>query len=81
MFSFCTNFQLLLIGKALRRGIQTEQKAKVVAAVLGTTLIQFFAALTILHQDDLKKGINSSYSSCRPGAIHPILQIILVQNS
>ena len=36
-----------------RRRIKTEEKANVVAAVRGTELIHFFAALTILHQDDL----------------------------
>ena len=38
----------------------------------GTDMIQFLVALAILHQDDLKKGLNSSYSSYRPGVIHPI---------
>ena len=51
----------------------TEEKAKVVTAVWGTELIQFLAALAIFHLDDLKKGMNSSYSSYRPDAIHPIL--------
>ena len=60
-------------GTAYRRRIKTEEKARVVAAVWGTELIQFIAALTILHEDDLKKGMNSSYSSYSPGAIHPIL--------
>ena len=32
-------------------------------------------------QDDLKKGMSSSYSSYYPSAIHPILKIIMVQNS
>ena len=40
-----------------------EEKAKVVAAVWGTTFIQFLAALTILPQDDMKKRVNSSYFS------------------
>ena len=57
-------------GGQHRRRIKTEEKARVVAAVWGTELIQFIAALTILHQDDWKKGMNSSYS---PGAINPIL--------
>ena len=64
-----------------RRRVQTEEKAKVVAAVWRTELIQFLAALAIVHPDDLKKGMNSSYSSYSPGAIHPILQIVLVQIS
>ena len=45
-----------------RRRINTEEKAKVVAAVGGTECIQFLAALAILHQDELKKRMNSSYS-------------------
>ena len=45
-----------------RRRIKTEEKAKVVAAVWGTELIQFLGTLAILHTDDLKKEMNSSYS-------------------
>ena len=41
-----------------RKKIMTEEKAKVVAAVWGTELIQFLAALAILHQDDLKIRMN-----------------------
>ena len=33
-----------------RRKINTGEKAKVVAAVLGTEFIQFLAALAILHK-------------------------------
>ena len=62
-----------------RRRINTEEKVKVVAAVWGTELIQSLAALAIFA-DDLKKRMNSSYSSYRPGAIHPILKIVMVQN-
>ena len=64
-----------------RRGIDTEEKAMVVAAVWGTEWIKFLAALDILHPDDLKKRMNSSYSSYHPGATHPILHIVQVQNS
>ena len=53
----------------------------VVTAVWGTELIKFLATLAILHQGDFKKGMNSSYSSYRPGAIHPILHIVLVYSS
>ena len=53
----------------------------VVVVVWGTELIQFIAALAMLHQDDLKKGMSSSYSSYRPGAIHPIVQFVLVQHT
>ena len=42
-----------------KRRIKTEEKAKVVAVVWGTELIQFLVELDILHRDDLKKGMNS----------------------
>ena len=61
--------------------IHTEEEAKVVAVVWGTELIQFLAALSILHQDDLKNSMQSSYSSTCPGANHPFLQLVLVKNS
>ena len=38
-----------------RRRIYSEEKAKVVAAVLRAEFIQFLAALAVLHQDDMKK--------------------------
>ena len=63
---------------AHRRRIKTEEKAKVTAAVWGTELLHFLAAQAILHQHDLKKWTNSSYSSYRLVAIHPILQIALL---
>ena len=56
-----------------RRRIKTEEKAKVVAAVLGTEFIQFLATLAILHREDLKNRMNSSYSEFHPGTIHPFL--------
>ena len=52
-----------------RRRINTEEKAKVVAAVLGTEFIQFLAAQAILPYRRF----------CRIGWIHSFLQIILVQ--
>ena len=64
-----------------RRRKKTEEKAKVIAAFWGTELNKFLAALTIWHQDDLKKGMNSSCSSYRTGAGHPILQIFLVKRA
>ena len=64
--------------KSQRRKINTEEKAKVVAAVWETELIQF-QFLAIWHQNDLRKSKNSCYSSYRLGAIHPILHIDLVQ--
>ena len=38
-----------------RRRIKTEAKAKVVAAVWGTEIIQFVAALAILYKDDFEE--------------------------
>ena len=38
--------------------IKTEEKAKVVAVVWGTYLIQFLALLANLHQDDVKNSTN-----------------------
>ena len=69
----------LVQGSTKHRGrINTEEKAKIVAAVWGTEFIQFLAALAILDfRTILKNRMNSSFSSNHPGAIHPILQIIL----
>ena len=39
-----------------RRRIKTEEKAKVVAAVGGTELLQLFVVLAIFHLDEWKKG-------------------------
>ena len=58
-----------------RRRIKTYKKANVVAAVGGGgEFSQFLATLaSILYQDDMKKGMNLSNSSYRPGAIRPVL--------
>ena len=69
----------LQMGWRHRRMIKIEEKAKVVAAVRGTELSQSNAALAILIQDDLKKGMNSSYASYGSRAIHPVLQISLAK--
>ena len=45
----CTNVGQRVTGKCRRRIYFTEEKAKVVAAAWGTELIQFLAALAILH--------------------------------
>ena len=37
------------------RRIKAEEKAKVVASVWGTELIQFLSALAIFHKEGLKK--------------------------
>ena len=52
---------------AHRRRIKKEEKAKVVATVWGTELIQFLVVLAIFHKDDLKKWMYSSYSSNHSG--------------
>ena len=57
---------------------EDRTEAKIVTDVWGTEWIQFLATLTIFQRDDLKKGINSSYSI---GAIHSILHRVLEQNS
>ena len=41
-----------------RRRVNTEAKAKVVAAVWGTELIKFLVAQSILHEDNLKERIS-----------------------
>ena len=66
-----------------RRGINTEEKAKVVDAVWGKELLQFLAVLTIFLflATILKNSMNLSFSSSHPGATHPIFQIVRVQNS
>ena len=63
--------------------IHTEDKAKVVDAGWGTAFMQFLASQAILHYIGqlLKNRMHSSLSSNHPVAIHPILQIVLVQNS
>ena len=67
---FRSKYENIQFTSAHRRRINTEEKAKVVAAWGDRILINFLA--TCLHQDD---------SSNRPVALHFILQIILVQNS
>ena len=63
----------------LRRRIYTEEKAKIVTAVWGTTCIQILVALAIFHQEDFKNRMNLSFYSYHPGVIHAFLHIILVQ--
>ena len=60
-----------------RRMINTEEKAKVVAAAWGMELIQFLAALAILNQDDLKKRMNRTTATWQNGCFekmddHPV---------
>ena len=46
------------ISLGYRRRTKTEEKAKVVAAVWETELIQFLAALDIFHQNDFEEKDN-----------------------
>ena len=55
-----------------RRRINTEEKAKVVAAAWGTECIQFLAALAILHQDSLKKRIRIITDTLRNGCFEKL---------
>ena len=52
--------------------VKTEEKAKVIAAVWGTKLIQFLAASAIFHKDDLKKRMNRITASCWNGCFGKI---------
>ena len=47
--------------------MNTEEKAKVVAADWRTELIQFFAPLAIFHQDYVKKRMNKITATWRNG--------------
>ena len=55
------NFWDSVVVVVHRRRIYTEELAKFVASVCGTEFIQFLAAPAILHQDDLKNRMNSSF--------------------
>ena len=55
------------VNRKIRRRIYTGEKVKVVAAVWGTELIQFLAALAVLLQDELKKRINCTMMIGRKG--------------
>ena len=76
--SVCTLCTHLKIFRQLshRRRIYKEEKAKVVAAVLGTEYIQFLAALAVLLQDEIIIFFRSSL--CNSSFFNIILvQIIL----
>ena len=60
---YMAQVSLHVLLQVYRRWINTEEKAKVVAAVWGTELIQFLDAL----QDDLKKRINRITATWRNG--------------
>ena len=77
---YMAQVSLHVLLQVYRRWINTEEKAKVVAAD-GTELIQFLAAQAILPRTILKNRINSSFSSDHPLAVHLIHQSVPVQNS
>ena len=64
-----------------RRRINTEGKANVVTAVWETLSTEFLAALAIYTRTVLNNRMNSFFSLNHPGAIHVILQFVLMQNS
>ena len=55
-----------------------RRKAKGRRYCLGAELVQFLAALAICTRMIWRKGLINPYSDC-PGALHPILHIVLVQ--
>ena len=65
---------------ATKRRIYTADRKRQRSSLLleGTEFNIFLAALAIFYKEVLKKTMNSSFL---PGAIHPFLQIILVQIS
>ena len=69
---FCCHFVIIFVQHYThRRRIKTEEKAKVVAAAVGTELIQLLAAQAILHQDNLKNRMISNRTIWRIGWIAP----------
>ena len=61
-----------------RRRIYIKEKAKVIAADWEKEFIKFLAVLAVLHKEDFKNRMNSSFSSYHRGVIWPLLHIILV---
>ena len=55
--------------------------AKVVAAVWRTEFLNSLPRQLFCTKTILKKRMNSSFSLNHPGAIHPILQIVVMQNN
>ena len=67
--SFSAASAAAIVLLMLKRRINTEEKANVVAAVWGTEFVQFLAAQAILHYRTISKNrMNSSFSSNYPGA-------------
>ena len=67
LYSFKTIMQRAK-SEITEEGCRQKRRVKVVAVVWGTEFIQVLARLLFLHQANFKKGMNSSYSSNRPGA-------------
>ena len=55
-----------------RKRINTRRKAKVVTAFWGQSLFNSLAPLALMHQYNLKKRMNSSFSSYHPCVINPV---------
>ena len=77
-FHFFLLFLLTLFVPRVKEGPLSRQRSSLLFG--GQKFIQFLAALTILHPDDLKKRMNSFVSSYHPGLINSFF-IILVPNS
>ena len=52
----------IAVWQQLRRGIETEGKAKVVASVWGMEFVQFIATVDVLPRSIWKKRLNSTIS-------------------
>ena len=70
---------IILMAVSIEEGCIKKRRQRSTLLFWETEFIQFLAALSILHQDDLKNRMNSSYSSYLPGEILPFLHITLVK--
>ena len=60
-------------------GLKTEGKVKGRRCCLGDRIDSIPCRASYFLPGCVQEGMNSSYSSYRPGAIHPILHIVLAQ--
>ena len=66
-------------GRAAREVRRTAQVSPSGQNLFFPAMEEGCIQLLILHQVNCKNMMNSSFSSYHPGAIHPFLQIVLVQ--
>ena len=59
-----------------------EQRRRQRSSLLfgGQNLFKFLVSLAVLHQDDLKKRMNSSFSAYHPGGINPLFVNIIIKS-